>query len=117
MFFYWALLVVRLALQRPKGRFLFFNVVNVLGFGSLAAGVAFSRVYLGYHTTRQVLGGAGFGVCGGILWGLLHASLLHYFIALEGWWLSRLLHLKETGHLESPLEFEAEMARQARKQD
>lgn len=41
--------------------------VSILGF-AVAAAVAWSRVYLGYHTTRQVLVGTGAGIASAAAW-------------------------------------------------
>ena len=59
----------------------------------LAASVALSRIYLNYHTGRQVLVGCSAGVLSAVIWFLFtswlrHAGILHFVINLElGRWL------------------------------
>jgi len=44
------------------------NVVAIFGSSYLAIGCAYSRIYLGYHTTKQVFVGSSLGIVLGVLW-------------------------------------------------
>lgn len=67
---FWAVSVVLFLLVRHRGGGTAVVVRGVVGVGvvGVAAAVAWSRVYLGYHTGGQVLAGCGVGVGCGVGW-------------------------------------------------
>lgn len=70
---------------------------------ALAAGVAASRVYLGYHSTDQVLAGAAFGTAFGIAWHGLTAALAPLYPRVAAAWPLAQLGVKDTYGCGEPL--------------
>lgn len=94
--------------QRPASRLL--CLLELAAYGSIAAGVAASRVYLGYHSMDQVAAGAVFGTLFGLLWaGVMHA-LRPAYQSLAGVGLLRDLGVKDTYSCADPLAVEAAAA-------
>lgn len=77
---------------------------------SLAAAVAYSRVYLGYHSWAQVVAGAGIGASVALVWFAATCQLAKWFPAMQRWQLARALWVKDTWQTHDQLQAEYEMA-------
>ena len=86
------------------------------GMLALAAAVAASRVYLGYHTLEQVLAGLVVGSAVAVVWFVLYASIVRPRI---GGWVShpvcRYFMVRDCSHLEDIVAFEYEAVHFSRK--
>ncbi|KAJ0087765.1 hypothetical protein Patl1_32055 [Pistacia atlantica] len=83
---------------------------------SLAFLTMYSRVYLGYHTVSQVIGGAFVGSsCGAVWFWMVNCVFLYYFPAIEKSFIGRILHLKDTSHIQNMLRSGYDNARASRK--
>ena len=83
------------ARRRPSSALL---LVEALALAALAAGVALSRVYLGYHTRGQVAAGGALGLALGSLWAAAveHLGAAGWLRRLERSALGELLLLKDS---------------------
>lgn len=83
---------------------------------SLAFLTMYSRVYLGYHTVSQVIGGAFVGSSVGAVWfWMVNSVFSGYFPGIEESFTRRILHLKDTSHIPNVLKLEYDNARASRK--
>lgn len=73
--------------------------------------VGISRVYLGYHTTQQVIAGAAIGLCAGACCYIVISWLSHTFDAIAERFSA--FHVKNTWKVAEPLSFERDMYRYA----
>ena len=76
---------------------------------SLAAAVAYSRVYLGYHSWAQVVAGASIGASVALVWFAATCQLARWFPAIQRWQLARALRVKDTWQALDQLQAEYEM--------
>ena len=68
--------------------------------------VAYSRVYLGYHTFLQVAAGAAAGLLMAALWWSITAGIAQHFVTLQQSGLGRIFRLKDTWPIPDVLLFE-----------
>lgn len=83
-------------------------LLELLAYSSAAAGVAASRVYLGYHSIDQVAAGAVFGVVFGALWSSVMHVLQPLYKAVADVQLLQGLGVKDTYSCADPLLVEAD---------
>jgi dolichyldiphosphatase len=83
------------------------SVAELAAYGSIAVGVAASRVYLGYHSLDQVAAGAVFGILFGVVWSLLLHALQPVYKALAAVSWLQALGVKNTYSCAEPLLIEA----------
>jgi dolichyldiphosphatase len=77
--------------------------------------VMYSRVYLGYHTTSQVIAGGCLGLILGSLWYFfINVIVAPWFPALENTFLCRYLRIKDSSHIPDVIGFEYKNSRAAR---
>lgn len=78
--------------------------------------VMYSRIYLGYHTPAQVVGGACFGLILGTVWFLIvNVVLVHTFPVLEELPICKFLCIRDSTHIQNVILFEYQNCRAARK--
>lgn len=110
--FYLATFVILLVIFRyhlNSGRFSQFLVKAMLVSGSfLCAGlVAFSRIYLEYHTIEQVVVGSIVGILLGIAWFfLVHRVFSQYFHFITTWRLSEFFMIRDYSNIPNVLFFQ-----------
>ena len=75
----------------------------------LAAAVAYSRVYLGYHSWAQVVAGASIGASVALVWFAATCQVARYFPAMQRWQLAHALWVKDTWQTHHQLQAEYEM--------
>jgi dolichyldiphosphatase len=76
--------------------------------------VMYSRVYLGYHTTSQVIAGGCLGLILGSLWYFfINVIVAPWFPALENTFLCRYLRIKDSSHIPDVIGFEYKNSRAA----
>ncbi|KAG1682496.1 Dolichyldiphosphatase 1 [Nymphon striatum] len=81
--------------------------ISVLTFVIGAITVSYSRVYLEYHTTRQVIWGAVIGAIFAILWFfLIHFSLSPFFPMIASWPVCELFMIKDMSLISNVMWFE-----------
>ena len=75
---------------------------------SLALTVAWSRVYLRYHTIKQVTVGFSFGILFGFLWYYIVETIFRPFIypTLVGNPISKFLLLRDSSHVGNVFQFD-----------
>ena len=69
------------------------NVVTIFASLYLAIGCAYSRIYLGYHTTNQVFVGSSLGIVLGVLWYNIYETDIVQKTLI---WIDALIHELET---------------------
>lgn len=85
----------------------------VLSCWAMAGLVSIGRTYLLYHTTQQVVYGAGVGVLFGVAWfGVTHLVLAQYFSYIVSWRFSEFFMLRDTTLIPNILWFEYRVTRQ-----
>ena len=80
--------------------------VKSIAFLGVSFLVAYSRVYLGYHTVLQVAAGAAAGLLMAALWWSITAGIAQHFVKLQRSGLGRLFRLKDTWQIPDVLLFE-----------
>lgn len=78
-----------------------------LAVAAAAVGVGASRIYLGYHSSEQVLAGALLGCMFGVVWFCVMRLLEPEYDMLSRWQLLRQLGVKDTWGVGEPLAVEA----------
>ena len=76
---------------------------------SLMAAVAYSRVYLGYHSWAQVVAGASIGAGVALVWFAATCQLARWFPSMQRWQLAHALRVKDTWQTHDQLQTEYEM--------
>eukprot|EP00127_Corallochytrium_limacisporum_P003875 Clim_evm89s153 gene=Clim_evmTU89s153 len=79
------------------------------------AAVMYSRVYLTYHTERQVYVGMGVGAALGLAWWALYNATVGYFPVIASTVPFRQLHFKDTTHIPNVLAFEQAQVQKKKK--
>eukprot|EP00191_Tetraselmis_sp_GSL018_P000198 CAMPEP_0177612078 /NCGR_PEP_ID=MMETSP0419_2-20121207/20967_1 /TAXON_ID=582737 /ORGANISM="Tetraselmis sp., Strain GSL018" /LENGTH=114 /DNA_ID=CAMNT_0019108119 /DNA_START=779 /DNA_END=1120 /DNA_ORIENTATION=- len=106
---------IHVVLSRPgRGTQAAAQGANAAALVALSAMVAWSRVYLGYHSPAQVFAGLAAGTSFGLLWGRVTLAAAPLFPRLERSALGEALALRDTSHLEDPLAAERRLARDSR---
>lgn len=82
------------------------QAVKIVAFLSVSLLVAYSRVYLGYHTVPQVVAGAVAGSFMAGLWFTAIAGMAHHFVSLQKSSVGKLFRLKDTWQIPDVLLFE-----------
>lgn len=75
--------------------------------------VGYSRVYLGYHSWTQVLGGAVAGVLLARGWYQIVAEISPLFDRIQRWEIARMFHVRDTFWIEEGLLMEYEASAMA----
>lgn len=84
-----------------------------LGLLCLTVAVAFSRIYLRYHSYPQVIWGLILGMCFGIIWFLItHHLLTQLFPMVTSWKVSEYFMIRDSTRIPSILWFEYTRARE-----
>ena len=82
------------------------RAVKIVAFLNVSLLVAYSRVYLGYHTVLQVVAGAVAGSCMAALWFTATAEVAHHFMSLQTSSVGKLFRLKDTWQIPDVLLWE-----------
>lgn len=80
--------------------------LEMLACSVMAAAVAVSRVYLGYHDTGQVVAGMVLGLGFGVCWFAFMRACRQVYKGICTWWLSQQLQLKDTWDVADRLQLE-----------
>ena len=74
---------------------------------ALGLSVAYSRVYLGYHSLKQVLVGLGVGGCAGCAWFFIYLSILEPFgKVFTRTWIAQKLLIRDASSIGNIVKFE-----------
>lgn len=111
LFFYAAYLTTWMYTRARKFS-VFKRAYRTLGLFTLAVLVAYSRVYLSYHTPEQVLVGAAAGTVLGVTWALFIGALRDFGVVdwVLGWPIAGWFYIKDTA-LDTGSTIEIEYAR------
>ena len=103
------LMSVRRTLRSKSRSINFLPLLEAVCLTSLAAAVAYSRVYLGYHSWTQVVAGASIGASVALVWFAATCQLARWFPAMQRWRLADALRVKDTWQTHDQLQAEYEM--------
>ena len=103
------LVAVRRKLRSKSRGISLLPLLEVVCLTSLAAAVAYSRVYLGYHSWAQVVAGASIGASVALVWFATTCQLARWFPAMQRWHLAHALRVKDTWQIHDQLQAEYEM--------
>ncbi|CAG0882280.1 unnamed protein product [Darwinula stevensoni] len=79
----------------------------------MAVAVSYSRVYLLYHTTSQVMMGVWVGIALGVIWfGLVHYLFTPIFPVIANWPICKFFLVKDTTNIPNLMTFEFENVEQ-----
>ncbi|XP_012259735.1 dolichyldiphosphatase 1-like [Athalia rosae] len=85
----------------------FWRIIIIASCMAIATLVAFSRIYLQYHSVSQVICGVLIGILVGIIWFLVtHLVLTPFFPTIVSWRISEYLLLRDTTLIPNVLWFE-----------
>mmetsp|Transcript_7506 Transcript_7506/g.21257 ORF Transcript_7506/g.21257 Transcript_7506/m.21257 type:complete len:163 (+) Transcript_7506:512-1000(+) len=111
-----ALVFISLAVQRPAPTLPGRLWQGIQGTASVAVcgAVAWSRVYLGYHSLEQVIAGLLVGAAVGGLWAWGVAAAGRALPEVEGWPICQRLGLRDSSHLPDLVAFGRQAVRSSR---